>query len=161
MKLPRQILLLLVLLVIVGALAAVFLFVQPASPRPWTTTDVIKHLQAQGLSVENPNTDYAALPENLQRDQDMPCRERIVFSIREVPYNQLFVCDTIQQVGDLQLRYLQSIVKETNNPHVVMANSRALVVLVLNPTIDREVAFLYEKALITLGVKYVGPTGSE
>lgn len=142
------------LVIVIGI---ILVFQARPQPRLWTAVAVFKHLDDYGLRVKNVNTDFAALPPNLAPDPSTTCREHVVFSIvagdSEIPNNQLFVCDRIQDLGGLSLRFA-GVVK---NPYTLISNDNALVMLVLNPDLSEGISVLYKVTFATLGMKYVGP----
>ena len=130
---------------------------QRAQPRLWTAAGVFKHLESDGLFEKNVNTDYSALPKNLAFTPSKTCREHVVFTIvigsEEIPYNQIFICDNIQDIGAIKTDYLNL----GKNPYSIVSNDQAMVVLVLSPDINAGVAGIYERSITLLGMWYVGP----
>lgn len=139
------------------AIGITLVFAQRAQPRLWTAAGVFKHLESYGQLSKNVNTNYSALPQNLAFNPPSACREHVVFSIviggEEIPYNQLFICDRIEDIGAIKTYYLNRL----KNSYSIVSSDTAMVTLVLNPDITEGVARLYAQSLAMLGMRYVGP----
>jgi hypothetical protein len=145
-------------LVCLLAVIGIMVYAQNARPRLWTAAAVFKHLEAHGIRATKVNTDYAALPQDLASSPTAKCRERVVFTIAftggEIPYNQLFLCDRIQDVGGVNLHYINRV----KTPYHMITSDEALAVLILSPETTEGAAIFIKTTFTTLGMKYVGPS---
>ena len=184
MKISTRVIVIMVLGAAVIAAGLFFVLQRPSAPALWTTDAVIKHFQDNYLKVENVNTNYAALPQNLPKASDISCRIHIIFTIRdisnnEIPNNQLFICDappyeltlfrayeaqvsqfvnfqTYYSSDFLPLDFLQGYDRQATQS-ILISNATAHVTLVLSPAVPPELATEYKISLLTLGMQYVGP----
>jgi hypothetical protein len=117
----------------------------------WTAAEVFDHLQGQGLEVTNASADVSNLPSAIGTDVQTDCRERMVFQIQDTVDNQIFVCDRVEDIGEISLYFLQSVEPVPD----LITNSNAPVMLVLSPDLNLETRRLYDVALATLGMRYI------
>ena len=171
--------------VIVAAISFYFILRKPAPKPLWTAEKVIQHLQNNSLNVDNVNTNYATLPQNLPKASTITCRVHVIFTIHDIlnkayPNNQLFICDSLEDEGTLYgayetqvsqfvsfelyssgaislIDFLQGYDRQPTQS-VLISNRTAHVTLVLDPAVTPDLATEYKIALLTLGMQYVGPS---